>query len=459
MIAGILFSVLQPEYQSSTAADKLELYGFRYSYNDWNLCEKKELPGADSILYRYNDRQLLSFSQDGNQRAAGKWTYYLYDGLCRLTEQGECSDTATLSDKVVHIQNFYDKYDFVSDAGFSGGRFSNDSSGYSRGSLTGTVMTVLGSTEKIYTAYYYDIKGRVTKKVQSNLLGGYDVTTTTYTFTDNPATVTHEHTASGKATRTEVYTYTYDEKDRLSTVKHKLGSSEVTLASYTYDNLGRQATKKLHGSSTNQLTYAYNIRNWLTDISSTKFTQNLGYGSHYNGNISSMNWTAYIDDDIISHGYTFTYDDLNRMLNATHGTGAYTEKVTEYDKNGNIKKLQRYGNGLIDNLTYTYSGNQLTKVEDATGNAAGFRNGASAANEYTYDHNGNLTKDSNKNISNITYNVLNLPSTITFSDGSTITYSYAADGTKLRTVHIISGSSTSTQKDYCANVVYEDTIQ
>ena len=57
-------------------------------------------------------------------------------------------------------------------------RFTNDSSGYSRGSLTGMVMTVFGSTDKIYTAYYYDIRGRVTRKVQSNLLGGYDVTAT-----------------------------------------------------------------------------------------------------------------------------------------------------------------------------------------------------------------------------------------------------------------------------------------
>ena len=85
------------------------------------------------------------------------------------------------------------------------------------------------------------------------------------------------------------------------------------------------------------------------------------------------------------------------------------------------------------------------------------RNGASAANEYTYDNNGNLTKDSNKNISVITYNVLNLPSKVTFSDGSTITYSYAADGTKLRTVHTING--TTTTKDYCANVVYENGVQ
>ena len=50
-----------------------------------------------------------------------------------------------------------------------------------------------------------------------------------------------------------------------------------------------------------------------------------------------------------------------------------------------------------------------------------------------------------------------MPSKVTFSDGSTITYSYTADGTKLRTVHTISG--TTTQKDYCANVVYENGVQ
>lgn len=40
-----------------------------------------------------------------------------------------------------------------------------------KGALTASVATVLGSSNKIYTAYYYDIKGRVAKTVQSNLLG------------------------------------------------------------------------------------------------------------------------------------------------------------------------------------------------------------------------------------------------------------------------------------------------
>ena len=50
-----------------------------------------------------------------------------------------------------------------------------------------------------------------------------------------------------------------------------------------------------------------------------------------------------------------------------------------------------------------------------------------------------------------------MPQQVTFSDGSTITYNYAADGTKLRTVHTISG--TTTTKDYCSNVVYENGVQ
>ena len=49
-----------------------------------------------------------------------------------------------------------------------------------------------------------------------------------------------------------------------------------------------------------------------------------------------------------------------------------------------------------------------------------------------------------------------MPNVVTFEDGSTIAYSYAADGKKLRTVHIING--TATMKDYCGNIIYENGI-
>ena len=340
-------------------------------------------------------------------------------------------------------------------------------------------MTVSGSSTKIYKGYYYDVKGRVTKVVQNNLLGGYDVTNTVYTFTGQPATVTHSHTASGKSTRTEVYTYSYDHADRVSKVEHTLGGTKITLADYTYDSFGRLSTKSLHGSAANKLTYAYNLRSWLTGITSTRFTQNLYYNTgvgtaRYNGNISSMTWKSGNESTV--RGYKFTYDGLDRMLNATYGETAgistnanrFSENVTGYDKNGNIKGLQRYGQlsstayGMIDNLTLTLNGNQLNRVDDAVAASTynggfEFKNGANAADEYSYDANGNLTKDLNKGISGITYNFLNLPNVVTFSDGSTITYTYGADGTKLRTVHKI--GSTTTTTDYCGNVIYENGVQ
>ena len=291
--------------------------------------------------------------------------------------------------------------------------------------------------------------------------------------------MTHTHTASGKTTRTEVYTYTYDHADRISKVQHSLGSTAITLYDATYDNFGRLLTKQYHGTSTNKLTYTYNLRSWLTGISGTRFTQNLYYNTgvgtaKYNGSISSMTWKSGNESTV--RGYKFTYDGLDRMLNATYGETAsistnanrFSENVTGYDKNGNIKSLQRYGQtgasayGLLDNLTYTLTGNQLSCVEDAVSTAAygtntAFVNGASAAGEYAYDANGNLTKDLNKGISNISYNCLNLPSTVTFSDGSRISHTYGADGTKLKTVH--KTGSTTTTTDYCGNVVYENGVR
>ena len=363
--------------------------------------------------------------------------------------------------------------------GLPTGQFTKDTFGYGRGSLTGSAVTVFGSSTKIYKAFYYDIKGRMTKSVQNNLLSGYDITSTVYTFSDKPSGVSHTHTASGKSTRTEVYTYTYDHADRISKLQHSLGGTAIALYDATYDNFGRLLTKQYHGTSTNKLTYAYNLRSWLTGISGTRFTQNLYYNTgvgtaKYNGSISSMTWKSGNESTV--RGYKFTYDGLDRVLNATYGETAsistnanrFSENVTGYDKNGNIKSLQRYGQtgasayGLIDNLTFTLNGNQLSRVDDAVmasayGGGFEFKDGVKQVGEYTYDANGNLTKDLNKGITDIQYNCLNLPSAVTFSDGSTITYVYAADGTKLRTVHKIGGATTTT--DYCGNVVYENGAQ
>ena len=416
---GRLCYVLQPMYQSEADLSK---YAYRYEYDSRGRCTRKTLPGTEYVLYEYDENDRVIYSQDGRQRAAGKWQCYKYDSVGRL----EISSESTFKSNLLlagNIVNHYDDYDFLADNGLLTNlnwtdEYKETVSAYAgKGMITGSEVKVIGSNTTIRTVYYYNPDGTLRKQVENNLMGGFDTYVYTYTFTKQPATMTHTHTASGKPTQTEVVTFTYDHGERLTKVTHKLNNAAaVTIAEYTYDQYGRVVTKKMNGG--NNTTYSYNIRSWLTNISNNKFTQSLTYNNGttgFNGNITAMNWTT----NGQSHAYTFTYDGANRMLNATHGNNRYTEKVTEYDKNGNIKKLQRYGQtgassyGLVDNLTYTYNGNKVTRVDDATTatsytGGTNFINGASTSNEYVYDQNGNLTKDLNKNISNIQYNSLNL---------------------------------------------------
>ena len=485
------------------------------------------MPGAEAIKYVYDKLDRLIFSQDGNQRLQNEWTFYLYDRLNRLTIQGICMEIDRLNlipdvvvtcyrensntglggsgyystfipiDKVkeIHIVNYYDDYKFCSLTGFSGvPHFSMGSN--AKGYLTGNVVTILEDGKKLYSANYYDVKGRMTKKVSSNHMNEYEVDNITYSFTDKPLTASHTHTAINA---TELYTYVYDHAERLQEVRHKLNeNSEVKLAINTYDKLGRLKTKTHHGTSGHKLTYEYNIRNWLTQINGRLFEQNLYYntgsGSQcYNGNIGSMTWKS--GEDGI-RGYKFTYDNMSRMRNAIYGEGTsitpptgknFSENVIGYDYNGNITGLQRYGKvsgstyGKIDDLSITYVGNQLNNVTDAAtdplyNGAFNFVDGnKTSIQEYKYDSNGNLEQDYNKKIAKIQYNSLNLPSALQFANGNSTDYLYGADGMKRRVTHktaianisvpmgqikelASSQISQTNTTDYCNNVIYENGV-
>ncbi|MEL4308856.1 RHS repeat domain-containing protein, partial [Joostella sp. CR20] len=145
-------------------------------------------------------------------------------------------------------------------------------------------------------------------------------------------------------------------------------------------------------------------------------------------------------------------------------TDRYTLGSIAYDKNGNITSLVRNGhiNGAatsfgtlsnpMDKLSYTYhaGGNFLVKVSDTGNKNYGFIDGSNTDNDYGRDVNGNLIRDKNKGITNITYNHLNLPTKVTTSEGS-ISYFYDATGVKLKKV-VSSGATT----DYAGNYIYEN---
>ena len=405
----------------------------------------------------------------------------------------------TLSSPTVLSVSYYDSYDFLGKNGIPddattaycetsgyGKRYGDDCKGQQTGSLTAR-FTDREYTGFIYSVLYYDDRYRVVQRKGNNGQHGTESVYTAYNFEGSPTQEKHVHIVPGQAPVTEVHTYTYDLANRLLTSVYQLNNNApITLVDNVYDEVGRLLVDKRNGLPELRTTYSYNLRSWLKGVSSPLFSQTLNYQETindiapcYNGNISSLFWRTAQNDvsnELISSpekGYSFTYDGLSCLKDAVYGEGTslnqngnrFNEQITGYDKMGNILGLLRYGQtgtdsyGLIDNLNLTYNGNQLQSVYDnATnsvfGNGMEFKDAAHETVEYAYDKNGNLTKDLNKNITEIQYNILNLPSHIRFADGSSIVYEYAADGSKVRTTHTINDNVTSTV--YCGNAIYEN---
>ena len=398
----------------------------------------------------------------------------------------------TFTAPVVLSANYYDDYEFLgkngipddATTGYSemsgyGKRYSGGCKGQLTGNWTARLTSQLaGST---YSVMYYDDRYRVIQRKGNNSLNGMEAVYTSYNFEGSPVKEKRVHSVPGQDIITEVRNHTYDLANRLLQTTYQLNDdAPVILVDNVYDEIGRLKTEKRTGHSKLRTDYTYNLRSWTKGINGPLFHQTLTYQESidgttpcYNGNISSMIWKSGGSAATNEMGYRFTYDGLSRMKDAIYGEtntlsinqNRFSEQITGYDKMGNILSLLRYGQtsatgyGLVDNLSLVYNGNQLQSVDDHApnsvyGNGMEFKDNANQPVEYGYDKNGNLTKDLNKNISNIRYNLINLPSQITFSDGNTIDYEYGSDGRKLRTVHQTGNTILTT--DYCGNAIYEN---
>jgi RHS repeat-associated protein len=328
------------------------------------------------------------------------------------------------------------------------------------------------------------------------------------------ATLVNVRTSFTSGARSITHTYVYDHAQRLTEQWHQVdnGTNYRTVFNQ-YNEIGQLVDKKLHSTQANgsdakqSVDYRYNIRGWLTSMNNSQLANdgitnddatdlfgmnllyeqsdaNLASAGLFNGNISGMKWSSNLGlGDTKETGYNFTYDALNRLQHAnsrmnktsTWQAGNYHENNLQYDLNGNITALQRYGDGgnQIDNLVYNYgaagaTSNQLVYVQDNTTNAAnkvkGFADGQTGtATDYTYDVNGNMTRDLNKGIgtstsdatNRITYNYLNLPEVVTKA-GNTIQYMYTATGQKV--AQVMTAGASIKQTDYVGAYVYENDV-
>jgi RHS repeat-associated protein len=348
------------------------------------------------------------------------------------------------------------------------------------GQVTGTKVKVLGTSNYITTTNYYDDHYRVLESLK-NLYddsNGSEIISNRYNFIGNVTHTKQSQTFSTHTTAVDKY-FTYDHSGRLLTTESEInGNNRLTVAQLTYNELGQLTKKglnKISSSYLQEVDYGYNIRGWLSTINdpdnlgSNLFSMKLLYENpgtltnltkenQYNGNISGVIWNRKTGPGTtLKSAYTFRYDAINRITNNYYGEGSSltnSEKFREYDysydSNGNILALKRNdGNGTgtqIDNLSYAYLStlsNQLAAVTDGSSNTSGFNDGNTSGNDYSYDSNGNLTKDLNKGFGTIAYNCLNLPQSISKDANNSITYYYDAMGTKLKQVVLSSGNPTS----------------
>ena len=478
----------------------LKRYAYVYRYDERLNCVEKRMPGCEPIRYAYDRTGTKVFSQDGNQRQRGVWSFALLDRFGREAVTGECQnpDSVALAKKWVHVDtpdfaarestlggsgyrsnvnlgnvrlltaNYYDDYTFIS-ALWPDHNLPLPTTSGQRGLQTGSIKAVGNTMDYNTTLIGYDDEGRI-NFTQSAIVGRTMTEEKNYTLDGRVSQIRKETTEADGNRHTETYSYRYDAQARLLKVTHSLdGGAEMTLSDNEYDELGRLLTDRREGSGLLTARYSYDIHSHIRKMVSPLFCQRLFYAEPseggiplYGGAISGMDWQT-IGDSVRS--YRYQYDGLGRLTSADYLESGHSSDryVTEYsyDLMGNILTLSRSGKvydeiyGITDDLTYQYDGNRLIRVTNHAADTPAYKDamyyadGADLDTERTYDANGNMTSNADSRISRISYDALNMPCRIDYIDGSHIDYTYAADGVKQRVDYYLNPYTSSLPDDDC----------
>ena len=558
---------------SSETDPKVDGFAYQYRYDARGRMIAKKLPGADWTYYVYDKGDRLVLTQDGNQRARGEWSFRMQDALGRECLTGTLPGSfnafgAPLGDaRVLAVRdyatgdygdlhgyvvegmtlpsgaevltvNWWDDYAFLGhEPGMTdtvyGYSEPASNSGYdaryaasAQGFLTGHWSKALGDAPNSWSAavretWYYDDHGRTVRHIKGYPSGSRITELSGYSFPGELTALGRTAHLSDNTTRTEEYAYTYDAWGRPLATTHSLdGGTPLHLSSNTYDSVGRLSQTLRGGTSVQDSpaalasSYDYNVRDWLTGINGTLFTETLTYetprsGStlpgQWGGNISSAKWkTSLAPSD--STWYDYGYDKQGRLTDAEYGCsdGSQSDygRSYTYDLNGNMKVRHAYDQSALaaalgtDRVWrwITQNGNQMVTWTqndydeafldpvnpginpyphpDNSGNTGSMVNSqggigtlatspfqmADEAESYTYDSVGNRTAilDAQGDTLNVMrYNLLNLPEEYVTCAGDTVKYVYSADGEKLF-VKEIPAAGYSTGTEYAANYRIEN---
>ena len=240
--------------------------------------------------------------------------------------------------------------------------------------------------------YQYDLVGNVTRIAHHNgsvVEMSYDnlnrLTQSRQTLPGGfQATITYAYDANGNKTQMTtpwgIFTYAYDTLNRLT----KITNPEGKIFTFGYDSLGRR--NRLNYPNGIETTYAYDAASQLTQILHRKTVDNTAIAF---ANYTYDNAGNRISMEDITGTHTYTYDDLHRLISATHPPGSNIQTKNEffdYDGVGNRTadaNLTAYqydaANRLLENSSFTYT-------HDANGNMTGTSDKLTLqATSYAYD--------------------------------------------------------------------------
>jgi RHS repeat-associated protein len=396
-----LWSVTETDELGRTKTDRMNADGKRVAHDEivggatktanyvydarGNLAQSTD-PASNVITYVTDS---LGRKTSMNDPDHGPWTYE-YDGHGRLTAQTDAKTQRTTFG--------YDALDRKTSKTANAG--------------TGSAVTVSWTYDQVRAGYYnvgklttmgdpaggktfdHDAGGRVVLAVRS-------INGTSYTFHygfdagDRQLWMTYP---DGDTQGTATSPLVYDSAGRLKSIPGYVASALYNADGklIQINNANGTVTMRPHSAQ----------RGWITGISTTlggTTIQNLVYTRNNKGRITQV--TSPFSDE----GWTYAYDELDRLTSATNTSNASHNQTLAYDAIGNITSSSRIG-------TYTYGTRPHAVI-------------TAGDNTYAYDAAGLMTSGAGRAL---TWNGDNRVATIT--GGASLAFTYDADGARIQQV-------------------------
>ncbi|MDR2037313.1 MAG: RHS repeat-associated core domain-containing protein [Bacteroidales bacterium] len=450
---GNLRAVLPPlavdKFTSGSWTESTQLfkdYAYAYKYDGRNRCIAKKIPGAEWVYYVYDRADRLIFTQNGEQRKTGEWSFSIPDifgrvvltGICKNTlsytgnpldgvavkaERNNTSNTykgytlsgVTLDSFTVLTVNYYDDYKFM---GYNGIPIKTDSDfGYEAVSGYGQQYAGTGGYEHkgllTGTQVAYNRELYAVAVPGSAILAGdvapFAANFETQVASTLPKTKYYEEAVPQKAMATATpsipsgesslykidpnwaYLATvmyYDYKGQVIQSKshNHLGGVEKEYVAYNFTGQPTQR-KQVHSAKdkatqTEARTYAYDHAGRLTQ---TKYTLNNGVRIVPVNNTYDELGRLKTTKPYSQGKLLSTYSYNIRSWQTRMDNNQFGESLS-YSYNGNISDMSWFQDGYRQSYHFSYD--NLSRL--CTAAFTGF-NGEKYGTGYSYDKHGNTT--------------------------------------------------------------------